>query len=89
MVSVTVELYNALVRAGVEKEKAQRVADEIVTKEDATHFATKADTESVRVEVKESEARMQRFIFTALVTQAVFVIGLNASLVVALITFAQ
>ena len=74
MSSATVDLYNALVEAGVDKEQAQKVADQIVTREDAQHFATKAD-------LAELKADLQRFLFTALVTQAVFIIGLVVGLI--------
>lgn len=74
MSSITVDLYNALIEAGVDKDKAQRVTDMIVTRDDAAHFATKAD-------VSELKADLQRFLFTALVTQAIFIIGLVVGLI--------
>lgn len=74
MSSATVDLYNALIEAGVDKEKAQVVADKIVTSDDAVHFATKAD-------IGELKSDLQRFLFTALVTQAVFVIGLVVGMI--------
>jgi hypothetical protein len=74
MSSATVDLYNALIEAGVDKEKAKTVADKIVTSDDAVHFATKSD-------VSEMKADLQSFLFMALVTQAVFIIGVVVGLI--------
>lgn len=73
MSSTTVDLYTALIEAGVEEQKAKRVADKIITQDDAVHFATKADIASLK-------ADLQRFIFITLVSQAIFVIGLTVTL---------
>lgn len=74
MSSTTVDLYTALIEAGVEKQKAKQVADKIITTDDAVHFATKADIASLK-------ADLQRFIFVTLVSQAVFVISLTVTLI--------
>jgi hypothetical protein len=74
MQSNTIELYNALIEAGVEKGQAKQAASAVVSREEAKHFATKAD-------LTDMEARLQRFIFTSLVTQAVAIVSVSVSLV--------
>ncbi len=74
MQSNTIELYNALVDAGVAKNQAKQAASAVVSREEAKHFATKAD-------LADMEVRLQRFMFTALVTQAVAIVSLTVSLV--------
>jgi len=46
----TIELYNALVKAGVEDQKAKAVSESLVTFDDAKHFATKEDIEKFKSE---------------------------------------
>ena len=40
MSTTSIELYNALVDSGIEKGRAERVAQIVVSKEDAQNFAT-------------------------------------------------
>ena len=49
MTSVT--LYTALVDAGIKKEVAQRVADEVITREQAKEFATKTDIAKLKTDL--------------------------------------
>ena len=49
MSTATIELYNALVQAGVDKEKAKEVARDLVTRDDAQNFATKTDIKQLEV----------------------------------------
>ncbi len=74
MATTTIDLYNALVEAGVDKEKARVAAESVVSRDEAQHFATKAD-------IAELKADLQRFLFVALVTQAVFLIGMTITLI--------
>ncbi len=74
MSTASIEIYNALVQAGIDKDKAKQVADDLVTRADTQHFATKEDVTAL-------EGHLQRFIFTALVTQAVFVVGTTITLI--------
>jgi hypothetical protein len=43
MTTATLELYNALIEAGVDKERAEAAVRAVVSKELAKEFATKAD----------------------------------------------
>ncbi len=71
MTSATIELYNALVKAGVEDAKAKQVAEDFVTRDEAKNFATKTDIESVKTEIASLEARM----YKALAVQTIVVVG--------------
>jgi hypothetical protein len=48
MSSATLELYNALIEAGVDKEKAEAAARAVVSREEAKNFATKSDLVDLR-----------------------------------------
>jgi hypothetical protein len=71
MTSATIELYKALVSAGVDEDRARQVAEDVVTKDDAKHFATKADAAELRSELSRLEVRFYR----ALALQTVTIIG--------------
>ena len=74
MTSATITLYELLVEAGIDKDKARGISEEFITRADAQHFATKADIANLR-------SNLERFLFTALVTQAVFIIGMVITLI--------
>ena len=71
MTSATIELYKALVSAGLDKDRARQVAEDVVTKDDAKHFATKADATELKSELSKLEVRFYR----ALAIQTVTIIG--------------
>jgi hypothetical protein len=48
MSSATLELYNALVEAGVDKEKAEAAAKAVISREEAKTFTTKSDLIELR-----------------------------------------
>jgi hypothetical protein len=48
MSSATLELYNALIEAGVDKDKAEAAAKAVISREDAKNFATKSDLIELR-----------------------------------------
>jgi len=52
-----------------------------VSREEAEKFATKADIADLKAEISNSKLDMQRFIFTALVTQFVFIVGMVITLI--------
>ena len=54
----SIELYNALVDSGIEKGRAERVAQIVVSKEDAQNFATKADIVDLRSDLRVQTARI-------------------------------
>lgn len=81
MSTATIEIYNALVKAGIDKDKAQTVADSIVTREDAKHFATKADIGALKADMANLKSDLQRFVFTTAVTQTVFLVGMTITLI--------
>ena len=69
MPTATIELYNALVQAGVDEEKAKEVAKELVTRDDAQIFATKAD-------IKQLEATLYKALAVQTITVIAAVVGL-------------
>ncbi len=69
MSSATIELYNALVQAGVDKEKAKEVARDLVTRDDAKIFATKAD-------IKQLEVTLYKALAVQTITVIAAVVGL-------------
>ncbi len=77
MTTATLSLYKALLKAGIDEETARQVSEDVVTKDEAKTLATKADIANLK-------ADLQRFLFTALVAQAVFVIGITITLIQAL-----
>lgn len=81
MTSATLEIYNALVDAGVDKDKAKSAASVVVMREEAAQFATKSDIGELKAEIANIKTDLQRFLFMALVGQAVFVIGMAITLV--------
>lgn len=71
MTSATIELYKALVGAGLDEDRAKRVAEEVITRDDAKHFANQADAADLRSELSRFEVRFYR----ALAIQTVMIIG--------------
>ncbi len=69
MSTATIELYNALVQAGVEKEKAKEVARVLVTRDDAQNFATKTD-------IKQFELTLYKALAVQTITVIAAVVGL-------------
>ena len=47
MATATLELYNALIEAGVDKEKAEAAAKAVITREEARQFTTKSDLQGM------------------------------------------
>ena len=76
MSSATIELYNALVSAGVEKEKASQVANDVVTRDDAQNFATKSDIANLKADLAALETRFYRGLALQTVTIIGSVVGL-------------
>ena len=58
MSATSIELYNALGDSGIEKERAERVAQIVVSKEDAKNFATKSDIVDLRSDLRVQTARI-------------------------------
>ena len=71
MSSATLELYKALVSAGVDETKAKQVAEDVVTRDDAKHLASKVDIADLKTEISTLETRLYR----AIAVQTVAVVG--------------
>jgi len=51
MSSATLEIYNALIEAGVDKEKAEAAAKAVISREEAKTLATKSDLVELRAQL--------------------------------------
>jgi len=51
MSSATLELYNALIDAGVDKEKAEQASKAVITRAEAQAFATKSNIAELRADM--------------------------------------
>ncbi|MCD5382381.1 MAG: hypothetical protein LR017_03690 [Candidatus Pacebacteria bacterium] len=58
MSTATLELYNALVDAGVDKEKAEAAAKAVISKEMAHEFATKSDIAEIQKGMTEIKSQL-------------------------------
>ena len=74
MTVTTLELFKALIDAGIEDEKAQRITNAVITKEEASSFATKSDIQDLKLD-------MYKFIFVSLFGQTIAVVGLTVGLI--------
>ena len=74
MTTTNIEIYNALIEAGLEKTKAEKVAAEILTKTEAKEtLATKADLANGLAELKSS---LVQWFTGILIAQTAILIGL-------------
>ena len=71
MSSATLELYKALVSAGVEETKAKKIAEDVITRDDAKHLASKVDIAVIKTEISALETRLYR----AIAVQTVAIVG--------------
>jgi len=71
MSSATLELYKALVSAGVEETKAKKIAEDVITRDDAKHLASKVDIAEIKTEISALETRLYR----AIAVQTVAIVG--------------
>lgn len=58
MKMTTIEIYNALIEAGIDKEKAKKASEVIVTKDMAAEFATKEDTFALKSDIARLESKI-------------------------------
>ncbi len=59
MTAVTLEIYNLLIKAGIDAKSARPLAEEILTRSEAKEFlATRSDLQNMHVELKGLENRL-------------------------------
>jgi hypothetical protein len=58
MSDTTLELYNALIEAGIDQKRAERVAELVISREEAKHLATRSDVGDLRAELRVVTARL-------------------------------
>ena len=71
MSSATLDLYKALVSAGVDEVKAKQVAENVVTRDDAKRLASKVDVADIKTEISKLETRLYR----AIAVQTIAIVG--------------
>ena len=71
MSSATLDLYKALVSAGVDEAKAKQVAENVVTRDDAKRLASKVDVADIKTEISKLETRLYR----AIAVQTIAIVG--------------
>lgn len=72
----SIELYDALILAGVDKDKAEKAATAVISREEAAHLATKADIETVIGKIEQSRAEIFKFMALQTLTIVAGVVGL-------------
>jgi hypothetical protein len=73
MTSTTLDIFNLLVDAGIEKSKAEPLAREIITRSDAAHFSTKTDIADLKAEMYRVSILQSGFIVAAVGLMFAFV----------------
>ena len=73
MTSTTLDIFNLLVDAGIEKSKAEPLAREIITRSDAASFATKTDIAELRTEIYRVSIMQSAFVIAAMGLMFAFV----------------
>ena len=71
MSSATLELYKALVSAGVDETKAKKIAEDVITRDNAKHLAFKVDIADIKTEISTLETRLYR----AIAVQTIAIVG--------------
>jgi len=64
-------LYKALVSTGVEETKAKKIAEDVITRDDANNLASKVDIAEIKTEISALETRLYR----AIAVQTVAIVG--------------
>lgn len=70
MKTATLELYNALLEVGIKKEKAENVAQLVISRAEAKEFATKQDVTELKSELRILRVHLY---FLELITVGIFV----------------
>ena len=55
MTTATIKLYDILIEKGVDKTVAREALEEIVTQDEAIHFATKQDVSEIKLLIERSD----------------------------------
>ena len=81
MTTTSMELYEALVHAGVDKDKAKAAAHAVITRSEAEKLVSRDKLDAVRqsiiAEIKESRASTLQWVATMLVGQAAVIVTLQ------------
>lgn len=81
MTTTSMELYEALVQAGVDKEKAKTAAAAVMSRSDADKLVSQDKLDAVKnaiiVEIKESRASTLQWVATMLIGQAAVIVAIQ------------
>ncbi|MGI9356598.1 MAG: hypothetical protein ACR2PF_15740 [Rhizobiaceae bacterium] len=72
----SIELYDALLMAGVDKDKAEKAAKAVLSREEAGQLATKADIGAVIGKLEQTRAEIFKFMALQTLTIIAGVVGL-------------
>lgn len=61
MTITTIALYDALISAGVDEDKARKAAEAVFSRDDAQTLVTKADLKDIEIRIDRLRAEMFRF----------------------------
>lgn len=73
MKTANIELYTILTELGVDKKRAESAVEQIANKDELAKHVTES---SQKVSLTELKLDIYKFMFVALVTQTVFIVGL-------------
>ncbi len=76
----TIELYDALISAGVDKDRASKAAAAVISREEAKDLATKADIAAIAGKIDQSRAELFRFMAVQTLAIIAGVVGLLQAL---------
>lgn len=76
MTITTIELYDALITAGVDKDKAEKAAKAVFSREEARELANKADISGVIAKIDQTRAELFKFMAVQTLAIIAGVVGL-------------
>ena len=76
MTITSIELYDALITAGVEKDKAEKAAQAVFSREEAKELATRADIAAIGGKIDQARAELFRFMAVQTLTIVAGIVGL-------------
>lgn len=76
MTITTIELYDALITAGVDKDKAEKAAKAVLSREEARELANKADISGVIAKIDQTRAELFKFMAVQTLAIIAGVVGL-------------
>lgn len=76
MTNTTIALYDALISAGVDEDKARKAAETVFSREETGSLATKSDIKDIEIRIDRLRAEMFRFMSAQSLIVIAGVVGL-------------